>query len=352
MSIIQKNLSTYHLLLFAWLFLSLLGGIETVMIFLFRPETIISSKFYWFPFLRVVNGFAAITFVLYPGYNLLRLKNVTHQVIGYIFLLILFVFVYLIFAVGLFQFLFLEISFDLFIAGIFETMMTDLHHIAAYYFFLLFICASKDYYDDKTQAIVKREQLEKELTQTKFLVLQRQLQPHFLFNTLNSAISIMEERKKPAQEMLVDLSELLRNSLEINFEEKIPLKKEIELLRSYLSIEKKRFEHQLEFEIVISEELNTEKVLPFLLQPLAENAIKHGYKGGVKQLSIKIEVIKEFDRLKIWVSNNGDLLRNETMGIGIKNIQERLKTTYGDDFNFELKQKNNRVINLVDFPSK
>ncbi len=347
-----QKISTYNLLLIAWLFLCLLGGLETLMVFLFKPEVIQSSKVYWFPIMRVLNGYAAITLVLYPGYKWLRSKSILNQILGYLFVLILFVLVYLIFSVGQFQLIFMGINFELFVAGVFETMMTDLHHIAAYYFFLLFICASKGYYDEKTTAIIKREQLEKELTETKFTVLQRQLQPHFLFNTLNSAITIMDEKKKSAQEMLLDLSELLRNSLETDFGKLIPLKKEIEILENYLSIEKKRFEYQLNYRIEVQKNLEKVKVLPFLFQPLAENAIKHGYKGEVGILNLEIDVAINDGRIIIKVSNDGAPLKNYNNGIGLQNLKERLENTYGDTYYFSLHQENERVINTIEFPSK
>ncbi|MBO6522474.1 MAG: histidine kinase [Balneolaceae bacterium] len=301
--------------------------------------------------MRLLNGFAAISLVLYPGYIWIRGRSISIHIFGHLLLLVLFVLVYLIFSVGQFQLLFLSFEFDLFLSGIFETMMTNLHHIAAYYFFLVFICASKDYYNDKTKAVTKRELLEKELTETRYRVLQRQLQPHFLFNTLNGAISIMEDKKESAQNMLVDLSELLRNSLEIDFGNLISLEREIELLKTYLNIEKKRFEHQLEFEINVPKELSEERVLPFLLQPLAENAIKHGYKGGTKALKVQVEAVREERRIKIEISNNGAPLSVERVGIGRRNTEERLRTTYGEDYSFSLIQKNGKVINRIEFPS-
>lgn len=236
---------------------------------------------------------------------------------------------------------------SLFLAGIGETIMTDLHHIATYYFFLLFIILGRDYFEERTAAIVKKEQIEGELSKTKLQVLQRQIQPHFLFNTLNNVVAIIDERKEVAQEMLVDLSELLRLSMEMDFTQKIPLAREIEIVSTYLSIEKKRFEHQLESVIHLDKNCENTPVPPFLLQPLAENAIKHGFKGGVKTLNLVISVKKEGDFVLIFVENNGASLSKVTYGIGLKNTQERLYNAYGDNFQFSVEQRNDKVINTI-----
>ncbi len=342
-----SRFTTLQLLLLAWLFICILGGLEMLLIYLFRPETIQSAKFYWLPLMRVTNGFVAIMLILYPGHHFLKGKRLSIQIIGYFSTMILFVLIYLAVSVAQFQIAFLSISVSTFLSGIGETIMTDLHHIASYYFFLLFIMLGKEYFEERASAVVKKKELESELSKTQLKVLQRQIQPHFLFNTLNNAVAIIDERKEVAQEILVDLGELLRLSMEMDFAQKITLANEIRILTSYLSIEKKRFEHQLEYTFQIEESCQKELVPPFLLQPIVENAIKHGFKGGVEKISIEITAVMDNPYLIITVSNNGAPIRNASNGIGLSNTRERLDNAYGNDFDLELKQVENKVVNTL-----
>ena len=350
MKLEQKTFSTFSLLFIAWIFISLLGGIEVFMIYLFRPDSIQSGKFYWLPLMRLVNGFAAITLVLIPGYRYLKNKKLILIIPGYFILMLCFILVYLLFSVGQFQFAFLQFNPDLFLAGIGETIMTDLHHIASYYFFLLFICLGKDYFDERSAALIRKEQAEKELNQTRLQVLQQQIQPHFLFNTLNSSIGIMEDRKEAAQEMLIDLGELLRASIALDFRQNIPLAEELEILSLYISIEQKRFEHQLDIRIEVESNTLDQKLPPFLLQPLVENAIKHGYKGAPPLLEIVINAHLDAKDLVLEIKNNGSPLGDLELGIGLRNVKDRLSSTYAEGASFKLAQEGKWVVNRIIIP--
>ena len=350
MRLANRRFSTLTLLFAAWIFIGLLGGLETLMIHIYRPEIVQTNKIYWLPLMRVISGLAAISLVLYPGYQWLKRKELLFRVIGFILLMVLFSFVFLAFYVGQFQFAFLNPNMELFFSGIIETMMTDLHHIASYYFFLLFICAGKDYFDDRTAAIIKKEQVENELSKTKLEVLQRQIQPHFLFNTLNNTVAIIEEHKEAAQEMLVDLSELLRLSMEMDFGQMILLEKELEILSLYTSIEQKRFEHQLNFNYNIEDEVTDKHIPPFLLQPLVENAIKHGFKEGIRKLTIELKAFTDDELLCIEIKNDGSRLQPSLNGIGLQNVKDRLRNAYGNEVNFSLEQQQEWVVNQLKLP--
>ncbi len=341
--------STLQILLVSWLFICILGGIETSLIYIFKPEAIKADKMFWLPLMRIVNGFVAISFVLLPGHKLLKSKSWSTRIIGYFFLMLAFTLIYLSVSVFQFQLAFMTIRLELLLAGIGETLMTDLHHIASYFLFLLFIILGKEYFEERTDALIRKEQLETELSQTQLKVLQRQIQPHFLFNTLNNVVAIIDERKDAAQEMLVDLSELLRVSMEMDFSKQIPLAKEMEILSTYLSIEKKRYEHQLEYELNF---IGCEDVLvpPFLLQPMAENAIKHGFKGGIDKLHLLVNAIIENGYLSIRIENDGAPIKNIEFGLGLKNSEERLTNSYGNDYTFKVIQENHLVVNEIKIP--
>ncbi len=342
--------ASWKLLLGAWLFISFLAGIEVFITQIFRPETIKANKIYILPIIRLISGTISIFLILLPGYQALKTRAWSYQLSGYFGLLIAFIFTYLFFTVLFFQIVFLQPTVNLVFAGIGESLMTGLHHVASYFFFLLLICAGKDYFDERTEALVRKEQVENELSQAKLIALQRQIQPHFLFNTLNNAIAIMEERKAAAQDMLVDLSELLRTSMSLDFSQHIPLQKELEILGRYTAIEQKRFEHQLHIQQNIAQGTENQLIPPFILQPLVENAIKHGFKGGRPRLEISIHTYLQDDQLCVQVKNNGAPLQDPQIGIGLQNVKDRLHSAFSTAATFELLQEEGWIINAIKLP--
>ena len=138
--------------------------------------------------------------------------------------------------------------------------------------------------------------------------------------------------------------------MDMDFGNNIPLKRELVILNTYLGIEKRRFEHQLSFELNVNEEAKPIAVPPFLLQPVVENAIKHGFKDGVEELTIEITANKEGGYLIILVENNGAPIRNTTFGIGLSNCKERLENAYGNNFEVLLEQHANKVLTKLKIP--
>jgi len=172
-------------------------------------------------------------------------------------------------------------------------------------------------------------------------VLRYQLNPHFLFNALNSIRASVDEDSNRAKEMITQLSEFLRYSLLGESEKKIPLGEELEAVKNYLAIEKIRFEEKLEIEFDVEKAAEDFKVPCFLLNPLVENAIKHGWQTSAKPLKIKISAKVSESGLVLEVMNSGKLenLHNSNgTKIGLKNVRERLEKLFGANGKFELKQ--------------
>lgn len=170
--------------------------------------------------------------------------------------------------------------------------------------------------------------------------LHAQIQPHFLFNTLNTIITYCRKDPNIAREMLMDLSTYLRGKFDYDSENmKISLKDEIKLIKSYLTIEKVRFGDRLEVVYDIDEDIDI--TVPCLIfQPLVENAVKHGLKGNIKGVKIDIVVRKTDDNIIMLVKDNGKgidedtrvkLLKQESSGVGINNTSKRLKLYYNTD---------------------
>lgn len=176
-------------------------------------------------------------------------------------------------------------------------------------------------------------------------VLRYQLNPHFLFNALNSIRASVEEDKERAKQMITQLAEFLRHSLLSAEKKEIPLQEELAAVKNYLAIEKIRFEEKLEIEYDIAESAGNFRIPCLLLNPLVENAIKHGLQTSPKPLQIKISANVSDNKLHLEVVNSGKLQNGNSNGtrIGLKNVRERLEKLFGGNGKFEIEQKGDFV---------
>ncbi|MBF4487020.1 MULTISPECIES: sensor histidine kinase [unclassified Flavobacterium] len=184
--------------------------------------------------------------------------------------------------------------------------------------------------------------------------LSAQLNPHFFFNSLNNIKFLVIENPDAARRAIDLLSELLRNSLNSNIGRLISLDEEINLVRDYLELEKIRFEERLQIKIETSVDLSRHLILPFSIQSLVENAIKHGIEKRKHGGFIAVKVEKENDFIKITVRNSGKLSNEITnSGIGLSNLKERLFLQYNGNASFEIMQmENETVLATILIPSK
>ncbi|MBC5772576.1 histidine kinase [Pontibacter sp. KCTC 32443] len=198
-------------------------------------------------------------------------------------------------------------------------------------------------------------ELQSQLVQTQLQMLRMQLNPHFIFNTFNTiSMMVRANKNEEATDMLAKLAELLRISLYKNEKQLIPLHKELEYCRHYLDIELVRFKDRLKVEFDVQPE--TEKILVpgMILQPLLENAFKHGLMNSIDSSPIlRIESHQLENDLIISIKNTGKL---ETTvfngnGIGLQNVRERLKLHYGDKAHFALEQQNGLVLASINIAS-
>ncbi|MCO6511028.1 MAG: histidine kinase, partial [Aridibacter famidurans] len=173
-------------------------------------------------------------------------------------------------------------------------------------------------------------ELETRLVQAKLDSLKMQLNPHFLFNTLNTVSAIMSDDLKGARRVIARLSEILRINLESSNRQTVPLKKEIELLELYLEIEQERFKGNLNVEIDVPADALDCEVPHFILQPLVENALKHGLPGAGSDGRIEIRAQMDGPALRLSVRDNGrGIGSSPEFGVGLRNTEERLTKLYG-----------------------
>ncbi|HVE56489.1 MAG TPA: histidine kinase [Pyrinomonadaceae bacterium] len=185
---------------------------------------------------------------------------------------------------------------------------------------------------------IETSQLETRLAEARLNALKMQLHPHFLFNTLNSISVLMRDDALTANKMLVKLSELLRAALKSESSQEISLEDELEFLRAYLEIEQMRFQDRLTVDFQIENETLDAQIPNLILQPLLENAIRHGIAPRAERGKILIESRRENGFLRLAVSDNGAGLQSSANenGIGLKNTRERLEKLYGEQQKFEI----------------
>ena len=220
-------------------------------------------------------------------------------------------------------------------------VFVNLHLSILIYLAVVGIKSAFNYYQKYRERQLRTSQLEARLAQSRLQVLKMQLHPHFLFNTLNAISELLHRDPDAAEHMITDLSDLLRMSFENLEVQEIPLKQELEFLRKYLEIEQMRFQDRLRVEMNIAPDTLDASVPNMILQPLVENAIKHGISPKADGGRIDIEAGRSNGHLVLSVSDDGvgvpadgfDSLRN---GVGLSNTRRRLKHLYGEEHRFEL----------------
>jgi len=196
------------------------------------------------------------------------------------------------------------------------------------------------YYRRYREEELRSTRLEAKFAQTQLQMLKMQLHPHFLFNTLNAVSVLMTKDVKAAKKMLVSLSDLLRKSLEDVGTDVVPLEQELEFLRHYLEIEMIRFQDRLTTKIEIEPQALNARVPNLILQPLVENAIRHGIASRLAGGTIEIRARREEKSLCFSVRDGGGKFDENKPaeiieGIGLSNTQARLKQLYGENFSFQ-----------------
>lgn len=187
---------------------------------------------------------------------------------------------------------------------------------------------------ETAQLQAETAQLQTQLAEAKLSALNAQLNPHFLFNTLNAVSSLVERDPRGVRRMIARLSELLRYTLDGSQPEVI-LSQEVAFLERYLEIMQIRFEGKLEIDIQIGDDAREALVPNLILQPLVENAVKHGVDKVASTGRIRIRARREAERLVMTVSDNGPgpakVAKLDEVGVGLANIRQRLEQLYGGE---------------------
>lgn len=198
---------------------------------------------------------------------------------------------------------------------------------------------------------IRNLQLEASNNEIELKTLRDQLNPHFLFNSLNSIRALIEEDPTIAKSAITTLSNLLRRSLNMGKYPKVTLEEELRLVQEYLQLEKIRFEERLALTIRVNADQQL-LIPPFIIQTLAENAIKHGISNRNDGGELTILVDETVHSLVIQVSNPGNLKSEDPEGIGLINTRRRLYIQYGKQAKIDLHEKDNLVIATIEIDKK
>jgi len=237
-----------------------------------------------------------------------------------------------------------------------DTWSTTLVFQALTFFIAYALILTVTYLVDARESIARQitetARLNEELSRAQLAALRRQMEPHFMYNTLNSIAGLVrDQRGDAAVSMIVGLSEFLRRASEDSHRSQVTLAEEVEYLRRYLDIQKVRFGERLQVSVDIPTELLRAQVPNLLLQPLVENAIKHGIAKRVAGGTVRVAGTCHNGNLCLSVYNDDASLFTEWQathtGVGIGNLRTRLQILHGNDSGLELKRANAGGVEVV-----
>ena len=215
------------------------------------------------------------------------------------------------------------------------------------------ICYALDYYRKYREREFLASRLEAQLAQAQLDSLRMQLHPHFLFNTLNNIVGLVRDQKNQAAvSMLVGLSDLLRQTLDHSARQEVQLREELNFIKLYLSIQEMRFSDRLQIKFDIDPATTTALVPNLILQPLTENALRHGFGRSANSGLVGISSAVEDGHLRLTVYDNGAGLPDDwqlkgSEGIGLANTAARLQQLYDDNHQFDIRNRDGGGVEVV-----
>ena len=280
------------------------------------------------------------------GWVKIRIKDILFKVIWCILLLT--VTNFLMHLVFLFALGILDVSYDLDLLNISGTLLTTF-----FIYFVWTIFYFVYHYFERYNTALKYEALKNEIELNN---LKSQLNPHFIFNALNSIRALVDENPVKSKDAITQLSSILRSSLVINRDKLTSFNDEIHTVKDYLDLEKIRFEERLNVKFKIDPQSAKFTVPPLMIQTLVENGIKHGISKLQKGGNISIETIVKDSLLYIRIRNNGQLNNkgmNGAEGFGLANTRQRLMLLYGNKATFHIfNEDDNTVLTEISLPQK
>jgi two-component system, LytTR family, sensor kinase len=227
--------------------------------------------------------------------------------------------------------------------GLLFAIYTYFDYYILIYWLILMICHAFDYYSRYREGELRASQLQAQLAQAELQALKMQLHPHFLFNTLHSISALQLKDIAAANRMIARLGDFLRLTLDNSGAQEVSLQKELEFLKCYLEIERIRFQDRLTVNMEVEPQTLDARVPNLILQPIVENAIKHGISPRAAPGRIDIRVKRNNGLLQLEVEDNGRGIGGNARGakiikegLGLSNTRARLDQLYGTSYRFDL----------------
>ena len=214
---------------------------------------------------------------------------------------------------------------DLYLPAIFYILQFGIMHAYVYF--------KQNQENQKVAAELREAALKSELSSLK-----AQLNPHFLYNVFNTISASIPPQLEGTRQMIAELADLFRYQLQASRSELVPLRDEIDFTQKYLDLEKARFQERLQISIVVDEDLMDALIPPMILQPLAENAVKHGIAPLIDGGEIAIRIAKKGNQIECIIADTGVGVEDKSlltgMGVGLTNTAKRLEKIYGTEIEF------------------
>lgn len=220
----------------------------------------------------------------------------------------------------------------------------DLYIPSLIYFIQFGILHVYDYYKKLQKERELAAELRQIALQSELSALKAQINPHFLYNVFNTISASVPAAQEQTRIMIAQLSDLFRYQLKASKVEQVKVTEEIAFINKYLELERARFGERMTYEIVANKEIQEEKIPPLLIQPLIENAIKHGISPVVEGGQVHISIHKKDSRLEVSVKDSGKGVQNRNLeellgeGVGLSNTHQRLLRRYGEGLRLEKNQ--------------
>ncbi|PIB34101.1 hypothetical protein BFP72_01000 [Reichenbachiella sp. 5M10] len=229
-------------------------------------------------------------------------------------------------------------------------------YTANLFFMLMFwsvIYVGYKYAESARKNKIEKLETQSSLKEAELIALKAQINPHFLFNSLNNIRALILDQPMIARDMVTNLSDLLRYSIAFSQRAQVTIAEEVDIVKNYLDLESIQYDGRLDYHIDVEEGALACIIPPMVIQTMAENAVKHGISQIKDAGKIQLSVWQQDEQLVITVSNTGHLENSQKgTGIGIKNAQERLRLLFDVSPSFTLTEKNNIVTATLQFPAR
>jgi two-component system, LytTR family, sensor kinase len=304
-------------------------------------ESIASDLF--FTFLGILSTHLLRKYYLLPKWNQLNMEQLLGKLIPTSFLLSALLSICYLLFLNIFDFEVLRNTGPFYLSTFFSTYVFIAFWLVIYYIIHFIV--------NNRRLVIERLQMENDVKSLEIKNIKNNLQPHFIFNALNSIRALVDEDPQSARQSITQLSNILRSSIQVEKNETVPFRKELEIVHDYLSLEGIRYEERLQKKFVIDEQTLDLPFPPMMLQTLVENAIKHGIAahedGGVIEVVSKIED----DKHCIYIRNTGEYAPGSSQaetsdGFGLVSTQSRLNFIYGKDSKIAIKNLPDKIVEV------